>query len=133
MSEFAQRLKQLRIEKGITQKELADIVNVSQNAIYNWENGKREPSIDMISKLALALEVYTYDLLYDSETASEKKQQDISEVYMQFVKNGYLDLPDDVDITNEILLRNFNQLNTLGKTEAFKRIGELTEIPRYRK
>lgn len=52
MPGFTDRLKQLRIEKHITQKELAGFLNVTQNAIFNWENGKREPSIEMIEKIA---------------------------------------------------------------------------------
>lgn len=52
MSEFAKRLKQLRKEYNITQGELAQKLNVSQNAIYNWENNKREPSSAMIEKMA---------------------------------------------------------------------------------
>ncbi len=52
MSKFACILKQLRLEHSITQKELASVLNVSQNAIFNWENEKREPPIDTIIKIA---------------------------------------------------------------------------------
>ena len=41
MADFANRLKQLRLSKGLTQKELGNLLNVSQNAIFNWENNKR--------------------------------------------------------------------------------------------
>lgn len=51
MADFANRLKQLRLSKGLTQKELGNLLNVSQNAIFNWENNKREPSIDIIEML----------------------------------------------------------------------------------
>lgn len=43
MPDFANRLKKIRIDRKVTQRELADYLNVSQNAIFNWENGKREP------------------------------------------------------------------------------------------
>lgn len=49
---FSDMLKTLRKNRGYTQKNLADILNVSQNAIYNWENGKRQPSIEMLEKIA---------------------------------------------------------------------------------
>ena len=51
MPDFQTKLKQLRIESGLTQKQLAESLNVSQNAVYNWENGKREPGLDMIKRL----------------------------------------------------------------------------------
>lgn len=47
-----QRLKSLRLGRLLTQKELAGLLNVSQNAIYNWENGNREPNKEMIEKIA---------------------------------------------------------------------------------
>lgn len=52
MARFPQRLNQLRTTRKVTQKELADYLHVSQNAVFNWENGKREPSIDVIEKIA---------------------------------------------------------------------------------
>lgn len=52
MARFPQRLNQLRTTRKVTQKELADHLHVSQNAVFNWENGKREPSIDVIEKIA---------------------------------------------------------------------------------
>ena len=51
MTEFSKNLKQLRTDKKITQMELADYLHVSQNAIFNWENGKREPSLEIIQKI----------------------------------------------------------------------------------
>lgn len=57
MPDFASRLKQLRINHKHTQKELAEFLDVSQNAIFNWENGKREPSYDTIKKIAVLYDV----------------------------------------------------------------------------
>ena len=51
------KIKDIRISKGMTQKQLADILNVSQNAIYNWENGKRDIKLETLQKIANALEV----------------------------------------------------------------------------
>ena len=38
------------MERGLTQTALARELQVTQNAIFNWENGKREPSMEMIRK-----------------------------------------------------------------------------------
>ena len=52
MSKFSEHLKQLRLEASMTQKELAQKLNVSQNSIFNWENEKRVPSLEMVDQIA---------------------------------------------------------------------------------
>ncbi|WP_195928200.1 helix-turn-helix domain-containing protein [Lactococcus lactis] len=52
MSVFAERLKELRKEKYLTQKEIANKLGVSRVAYTNWENSKREPNIERFVKLA---------------------------------------------------------------------------------
>lgn len=54
---FPQRLKELRFEKGLTQKELAEQIGIKRNTYSDWENGKTEPSFENIVKLADLLEV----------------------------------------------------------------------------
>ncbi|MBO4554573.1 MAG: helix-turn-helix transcriptional regulator [Clostridia bacterium] len=48
---FAENLRALRKSKGLTQKELADIVGVDQRTVSAWEHGVCEPSFDMLAKL----------------------------------------------------------------------------------
>ena len=47
------RLKELREDKDITQKELAQILNITQNTYSNYENGKTEPPYEIFKKLCL--------------------------------------------------------------------------------
>ena len=54
---FADTLKKWRQEKGLTQKELADKINVTRSAFAKWENGNRMPDAAMISRLAEVLGV----------------------------------------------------------------------------
>jgi transcriptional regulator with XRE-family HTH domain len=48
---FAENLKTLRKQKGLTQKQLADMIAVDQRTISAWEKGICEPSFDLLSKL----------------------------------------------------------------------------------
>lgn len=52
MKELGKHLKQLRKERFISQKELGDILGVSQTAIANYETGKRFPSQDILRLIA---------------------------------------------------------------------------------
>ena len=51
MDKFENRLKELRAEKGLTQKELATELGTTDDSVYSWEKGRSQPSIDMIKKL----------------------------------------------------------------------------------
>lgn len=57
MSKFSQRLKELRLEKGLTQKELADVLNTNNSSICDWECGRTEPSIEMLLNICRFFEV----------------------------------------------------------------------------
>ena len=63
MKVFPQRLKELRLKKGLTQTELGEKVGVKQNTYTNWENGKREPNFETLLKLASILNTTTSYLL----------------------------------------------------------------------
>ena len=54
---FCERLKELRIEKGVGQVELATKINVSKGIISLWENGLREPKLSNLIVLARFFEV----------------------------------------------------------------------------
>ena len=50
--EFKTRLKELRLEKDISQIEIAKLLNMSKMAISHWEKGNSEPSIEQLKVLA---------------------------------------------------------------------------------
>ena len=49
---FAERLKQLRKEKGMTQIELAKTIGVSNGTVAMWETGNRRPSFELLERLS---------------------------------------------------------------------------------
>jgi len=53
---FGGKIKEAREFKGLTQNQLAELLNVKQNALSRWETGTCEPSIDIIRQLCVALE-----------------------------------------------------------------------------
>ena len=54
---FADTIKKLRIKKGLTQPELAELMSVSRSAVSMWELGARLPDVEMIDRLSACLEV----------------------------------------------------------------------------
>ncbi len=57
MDIFEIRLKELRKEKNLTQKELAQIFSTTDDSIFSWEKGRSQPSIDTIRKFCEFFEV----------------------------------------------------------------------------
>ncbi len=53
--EIKSQLIQLRNEKGLSQKDLAELIGTKQSAISRLESGNYNPSLDFLSKLAHAL------------------------------------------------------------------------------
>ena len=50
--EFNEKLQELRMNKGLTQDELAEALYVSRTAISKWESGRGYPSIDSLKEIA---------------------------------------------------------------------------------
>ena len=63
MSKFFERLKELRIEKGISQRKLAPLIGYTQTAISDWELGNKEPTTAALIACATFFGVTTDYLL----------------------------------------------------------------------
>ncbi|MBE7090641.1 MAG: helix-turn-helix transcriptional regulator [Clostridiales bacterium] len=62
---FGKRLKELRQEKGISQRRLGEIFGVCNQTISFWETGSREPDLDTLLAIAHYFEVPLEQLLED--------------------------------------------------------------------
>lgn len=60
---FAETLRGLRVQRGLSQRELAKLTYVTQSTIARWENGNRLPDVAMITRLARTLGVDVNTLL----------------------------------------------------------------------
>lgn len=52
LMQFAERIKALRMEKGVGQNKLAKDLSLSNASISYWETGKQIPSAEVVYKLA---------------------------------------------------------------------------------
>lgn len=98
---FAKRLKELRTTKKIKQEELANILDVSQNTISNWEKNISEPSLDKLILLANYFEIDINYLL------------------------GYVSVIKFIDKDTQELLNNFKLLNKFEKQRVLGYIKSL--------
>ncbi|WP_155963159.1 helix-turn-helix domain-containing protein [Streptococcus ruminantium] len=74
---FTSRLKQLRKEAGLTQRNIADVFRTSPQSYAQWEKGLRSPSKESIEKLADFFKVSTDYLLGNSDIKKPTEKSEI--------------------------------------------------------
>lgn len=57
MENFGEKIKELRKEKGLSQKQLAILLDNAQSSIVYWEKNLQEPTISVLKKLCQMFEV----------------------------------------------------------------------------
>ena len=113
------RLKEIRLKRGLTQKEVADVIGCSAGAYSKYEVGDREPSLDVLDKLADYYDVsvdYLIGRAVTSSSALSNKEMQLIEKYRssdRFVRESTLEIM-------ELLDNNFNVFS--GHTDTKKRV-----------
>lgn len=87
--EIGTRIKRIREEKGLSQKDFAMQIGVSNSRVSNWEQGINRPDADIIAAICRVLEV-SADVLLDTKDAERGNGTDISSL------PGILPLPHTV-------------------------------------
>ena len=97
-----ERLKSLRLETKLTQKEIAEKLGVSQQSYALWENGKRNPK--NIQQLADFFSVSTDYLLGNTDEKKSSKFDDLNTVLDSFTSfDGYPLSDEDREAVRELL------------------------------
>lgn len=81
---FSERLKSLRIEKDLLQKDISNILNISTSAYAFYEQNKREPDYKTLTKLANFLNASIDYLLGKSDIKNPYNDEIISKVPKKF-------------------------------------------------
>ncbi|AHM56379.1 transcriptional regulator, XRE family [Peptoclostridium acidaminophilum DSM 3953] len=107
MSTFGDRLKNLRIEKDLTQQDIADILGVGRATIAGYETKGKQPDFDKLKSISDYFDVSIDYLLgrtderkpgskiltkaYHSINANGLSEEDIKQVedYIEFLKSKY--------------------------------------------
>lgn len=83
-TDFANTIYNIRKERDITQKELADLIGVSDRTISKWENGSTVPDLETIKKLCNELGIST-DSIVKSEKNYKDRLQDFKRMVGKFL------------------------------------------------
>ena len=111
MDGFGSRLVKLREKKGLNQKQLAEILNITPTRLNYWEKDKREPDFFMFSKIVQVLNADANELLGLNQinnfhvSAVEKKLLNAyrEHVEMQPAINKMLDIDCNNSVEQDII------------------------------
>ena len=112
-------IREARLNANMTQKELAAILGIPYQGIWQWERGVRKPKIETIRMIAQALGVDVYSLA-DFDTASQ---------LLEGSMNAKL---ERLSPKEKALIIAFSQLNDAGQDKVIERAEELLELPKYK-
>ena len=76
---FADNLKQIRKEHNLSQEEMAELLNVSRQAVSKWEQGVGYPEVEKLLELSSKLDI-SLDQLMDVKAGAQDTISDVSEV-----------------------------------------------------
>lgn len=80
--DFGEQFRKIRKERGLTQEQVASKLNISRQAISNWENNKNLPDLEMVVELSVAFDLSLDQLILggkDMNNMTEKLIKDGSE------------------------------------------------------
>ena len=78
--EISERLKQARIQSGMTQEQVAEKVMVSRVTLSHWENGKTLPDIASLISLSDLYQISLDELLKGDPKMTEKVKKDAKDL-----------------------------------------------------
>lgn len=71
MSAIGEKIKTLRKERKLTQKELAHKIGVTASTVTKYENGQLEPKIEVLNKIATNFNISVSTLIEDNNSKKE--------------------------------------------------------------
>ncbi len=80
---FAQKIKKLRMDHGLTQEKMANIIGVRKTTICNYESGYAQPTMDTLSNIVKCFNI-PYSYLLDKNTVDKKIGQILPSIVIPF-------------------------------------------------
>jgi len=96
MSIISEQLINLRTKCGNTQEELAEYLNVSQQAVSKWESGESTPKVPLLPDIARFYNVTTNELLGGGEVRKRIKIEQFCKETKEHYDSGHIELAVDL-------------------------------------
>lgn len=84
---FGAYILQRRKELGMTQREFAEKLYVTESAVSKWERGMSYPDITLLRGICDILDISEHELLTGSEDTKKRQAENLAEKYLQITKS----------------------------------------------
>lgn len=123
MATLGGRIKQLRLNHGMTQDELAAYIGVTKASVSNYERGQRNPPYAVLRSIAETFGISASELLAYMDTEEDGAE------------NMRRPLPVGSELPRQMkrLSAAFFELSDVGREKAIERVEELGQIPMYQR
>ena len=87
--QIGNRIRKFRIERGLSQKEMAKLTGIPYSTYSNYENNNREPNLAQLSKIANILGISPQNLVFEGSIYTEINFDADEEAasYLEIIKN----------------------------------------------
>ena len=131
MSTIGKRIRDLRIEKGMTQEELGELLGVKKAAVQKYENGTIvNLKADTIKKLCEIFQVLPYKFIITDDLKVEHDLLGLGARSNNWFRK-VLKLRYNRDLSNELEI--VESLNDEALSKLMEYAGDLSKIPEYRR
>ena len=135
---IGQKIKEVRKQKGLTQREVGERIGTTGSFIGQYENGARLPKYRTLKKIATALDV-SVDVFIDvyqdkkefNAVPNEYLDELVCDMGEELLEEGRELLKQEYERKRKRLNDAFERLNPYGQTIAVQRVEELGKIQEY--
>ena len=123
---FAKRIREKRLQKGLTQEQLAQIIQISPQSVSKWERGDGYPDITLLPRIANYFQITVDELIGNDEATRQEDTDNFERTWwsvphteegwqkrLELGKEYYGKYPQNYEIMHrlsEAIVNNMNQL-----------------------
>lgn len=110
LKQFGQRLKEIRLSRGMSQQDLANKISTSKSVISGYESGRNDPAQSVVIKLADALDVSINYLMGQNNEKYHKPLENENDDFVVLARNLEELTEDQINLIKE-MIDHFNKEN----------------------
>lgn len=94
---FKMSLRACRVQRGFTQKEVADFMSSSEKSVVDWENGYSSPTMDKATKLAYLYDMPVEHMDFSKEGNRQPSKEEIAVILARKLEPDTISIPEEIE------------------------------------